>query len=64
MLTTDAMRAIIAAKRATEELKKHAKIAQKQAKKGCQATAVIAKKQVEVRKKTYITAVKLKKVTD
>ena len=64
VLTTKAMRAVVAAKRATKELKKHAKIVQEQAKRGCQATTVITKEQVEVRKKACITAAKLKKVAD
>ena len=64
MLTTKAIRAVVAAKKATEELKKHAKITQEQAKRGRQATAVIAKEQVKVKKKAYITAAKLKKVAD
>jgi len=34
VLTTKAMGVVVAAKKATKELKKHAKIAQKQAKKG------------------------------
>ena len=64
MLTTEVIRAVVAAKKATKELKKHAKIAREQAKRGRQATAVIAKEQVEVRKKARITTIKLKKVAD
>ena len=58
------MRAVVTTKRATKELKKYAKITREQAKRGRQDTAVITKEQVEVRKKAYITAVKLKKVAD
>ena len=64
VLTTKAMRAVVAAKKATKELKKYTKIAREQAKRGRQATAVIVKEQVKVRKKAHITTAKLKKVTD
>ena len=64
VLTTKAIKAVITAKKATKELKKHTKITREQAKKGRQAAAVITKEQVEVRKKACITAVKLKKVAD
>ena len=64
VLTTEAIRAVITAKKATKELKKHTKITREQAKKGRQAAAVITKEQVKVRKKAYITAIKLKKVTN
>ena len=64
MLTTKTIRAVVAAKEATEELKKNAKIAREQAKRGRQAAAITTKEQVKVRKKARITVIKLKKVAN
>ena len=64
VLTTKTIRAVVAAKEATKELKKNAKIAREQAKRDRQAAATTTKEQVKVRKKAHITATKLKKVAN